>query len=354
MNISAIQFRLSGGIHINNQNLNSGQLKKELLVFLIITFAATYFLQFIVFMFGLKSVSGTDMLIPATVAIICMFLFKSKALTRKTKIIFAFFLAYTILYFFEGYISPIMGSLGGALPLLSSIIAILGLITAIILNLKKKWREELTPAKLSVGKNLKFYIIIPVIYFVLLFISITLNYVFGLGVPEKEFNLTRYFMSFITVSIMYGLLLWPTFFGEEYGWRVYLQDRLFYLFGGYKGVLILGIIWGVWHSGTIILGINYPGQPILGNIAMIFGTIVMGIIFSYAVLKTGSVWIAVLLHLITDVAGGPPANMFIATPIDSVFSFGPGIYGMAIMTIFALILLKSNLWKKENITEPST
>lgn len=161
-------------------------------------------------------------------------------------------------------------------------------------------------------------------------------------------------MSFITLTIMYGLLFWPTFFGEEFGWRVYLQDRLFYLFGGYKGVLILGIIWGVWHSGTIILGMNYPGQPVLGNIAMIFGTIIMGIIFSYAVLKTGSVWIAVLLHLITDVAGGPAANMFIATPLDSVFSFGPGIYGMAIMALFALILLKSNLWKKENIPKPST
>ncbi|MCE5214227.1 MAG: CPBP family intramembrane metalloprotease [Methanobacterium sp.] len=324
------------------------------MVFLIITFAATYILQFVVFMYGLKSVAGTDMLIPATVAIICMFLFKSKALNKETKIIFAFFLIFTILYFFEGYVTPIMGSIGGTLPLLSSIIAILGLISVIILNLKKKWREELKPSKLFFGKNLKFYIIIPVIYFVILFVSLVLNYVFGLGIPEKEFNLTNYFMAFITLSIMYGLFLWPLFFGEEYGWRVYLQDRLFPLLGGYKGVLILGIIWGIWHSGTIILGMNYPGQPILGNLAMIFGTIVMGIIFSYAVLKTGSVWIAVLLHLITDVAGGPSANMFIATPVDSVFSFGPGIYGMAIMAIFAIILLKSNLWKKENIPEPST
>nr|WP_319374512.1 hypothetical protein [uncultured Methanobacterium sp.] len=192
---------------MNIENLNIGQLKKELLVFLIITFAATYLLQFLVFMFGLKSVSGTDMLIPATVAIICMVLFKSKALTRETKVIFTFFLIYTILYFFEGYFTPLMGSIGGALPVFSSIIAILGLIAVIILNLKKKWRKGLTPAKLFIGKNLKFYIIIPVIYFVILFVSLILNYVFGLGVPGKEFNLTKYFMSFITLTIMYGLLL---------------------------------------------------------------------------------------------------------------------------------------------------
>jgi membrane protease YdiL (CAAX protease family) len=220
--------------------------------------------------------------------------------------------------------------------------------------LKKKWRKGLTPAKLSFGRNLKFYIILSVIYFLILLFSLILNYFTGLGVPEKEFNLLSYFMTFITMFVMYGLFLWPLFFGEEFGWRVYLQDRLFPLLGGYKGVLILGIIWGVWHSGTIILGHNYPGQPILGNLAMIFGTIVMGIIFSYAVLKTGSVWIAVLLHLITDVAGEVPAKMFIAAPIDPVFSFGPGIYGTVLMVIFAIILLKSNLWKKENIPEPST
>jgi uncharacterized protein len=329
-------------------------LKKELLVFLIITFVATYILEIVVFTFGSKLVAGTDMLIPATVAIICMLLFKSKALTKETKIIFTIFLVYTIIYFFEGYFTPIIGSISGSLPILSSIIAILGLTTAIILNLKKKWRKGLTPSKLFVGKNLKFYIIIPVIYFVILTICFALNYVFGLGSPENEFSLTKYFISFIPLSIMYGLLLWPYFFGEEYGWRVYLQDRLFPLIGGYKGVLVLGIIWGVWHSVTIIFGMNYAGHPILGNVAMVFGTIVMGIIYSYAVLKTGSVWIAVLLHLITDVAGSTPANLYIAVPADSVFSFGPGIYGMAVMGIFALILLKSNLWKKENIPEPST
>lgn len=86
---------------------------------------------------------------------------------------------------------------------------------------------------------------------------------------------------------------------------------------------------------------------------MIFGTIVMGIIFSYDVLKTGSVWIAVLIHLITDVTGAAPANMFITAPIDPVFSFGPGIHGNVIMAIFA-ILLRSNVWKKENITKHST
>ena len=73
-----------------------------------------------------------------------------------------------------------------------------------------------------------------------------------MGVPAKEFNLNLFLSTFISLLIVGALLLWPAVFGEEYGWRVFLQDRLLPLFGGYKGVLLLGIIWGIWHSGTIM------------------------------------------------------------------------------------------------------
>jgi len=93
------------------------------------------------------------------------------------------------------------------------------------------------------------------------------------------------------------------------------------------------------------VGLNFPEQPVLGTVLMIISTVIMGIIFSYTVLKTGSVWIAVLLHLILDTIY-PVAQYYIATAFNPVFSFGTGIYGMAITTLFALVLLKSNLWKK--------
>lgn len=330
-----------------------GELKKELFVFLIITFAATYLLDFLVYMvFGVKSAatvsvwgitSMAHMLFPATVAIFCMIYFKSPDLTPETKIIFTFFLIYVVLFFFEGYFHPIMGTIG-VLPLFSSVIAVLGILSVFILNLKKGWRERLAPAKLSIGVNLKYYIIIPVFLFLILVVSLILNYATGLGIPTQEFNLNLFFTTFISLAITAFFLMWPSFFGEEYGWRVYLQDRLFPLLGGYKGVLILGIIWGIWHTPTILLGNNFPGHPLLGNVAMVLFTITVGIIFSYSVLKTGSVWIAVLLHLICDMVQ-TPSELYIATSIDQVFSFGPGIYGSALIAVFALILLRSKVWK---------
>ena len=333
--------------------LERAQLKKELFAFLIITFAATYLLDFaIIYMMSGPLSAGTSklwqttaighMLLPATAAIICMVYFKSYTLRKETKIIFTFFLIYTILYFFESYFQPILGTIMN-FPLVSSIIAVLGILTVVILNLKKKWRDDLEPSKLSVGKNLRYYIVLPLILSIILIANAILNFVSGLGIPAMGFNLSTFFSTLMVSTFIMAFLLWPSFFGEEYGWRVYLQDRLFPLLGGYKGVLILGIIWGVWHTPGILIGSNFPGYPILGNLAMIFSTIILGIIFSYAVLKTGSVWIAVILHLVTDVIEAP-AKLYIATSFDSVFSF-TGIFGTALLAIFALILLRSKVWK---------
>lgn len=37
------------------------------------------------------------------------------------------------------------------------------------------------------------------------------------------------------------------FFGEEYGWRYFLWPKLQNRFGKRKGVLLLRILWGLWH-----------------------------------------------------------------------------------------------------------
>lgn len=345
--------------------LERGQLKKELFTFLIITFAATFIFSLAIsWILGPLSVPISKlwfislqvyMLIPATAAIICTVCFKAKALTREIKIIFAFFLIYAVLFAWESYVEPIIGT--GSLPLvalhptdttgmplLSMLVAVSGILTAIILNLKKKWRKDLEPAKLSFGKNSRNYLIIPLILSGIIIVTFILNYISGLGVPTKEFNLSMFFSTLIPSLILSSFILWPNYFGEEYGWRAYLQDRLFPLSGSDKGVLILGLLWGLWHIPLILIGVIYPGQPVLGIFLMILNTIVMGIILSYAVLKTRSVWIAVILHMLADTIY-PAANFFIAASVNPVFSFGTGIYGLAVLAVFALILFRSKVWK---------
>ncbi|AXV40897.1 CPBP family intramembrane glutamic endopeptidase [Methanobacterium sp. BAmetb5] len=348
--------------------MDKQKLKKELLLFLIITFTATILLTFaIYFISGPISSSPSKlwytslqvcMLIPASTALFCMFYFRSTSITRETKIIFAFFLIYVILFCFESYVKPILGTVempmvalqptSVEIPLISMIVAFTGILTVILLNLKKKWRAGLEPAKLFWGRNLKNYLIIPIILSLITVFSFILNYLLGLGLPSKKFDLYLFFSTLLPSLTLSFLVLWPNYFGEEYGWRVYLQDRLLPILGGYKGVLLLGIIWGLWHAPLILVGLNFPGQPVLGIVLMIISTIIMGIIFSYAVLKTGSVWIAVLLHLILDTIY-PIAQYYIATPFNPVFSFGTGIYGFALLAVLAVILLRSRVWKIKNM-----
>ncbi|MDE5823371.1 MAG: CPBP family intramembrane metalloprotease [Lachnospiraceae bacterium] len=42
-------------------------------------------------------------------------------------------------------------------------------------------------------------------------------------------------------------LVYEAFLGEEYGWRYYLQPLMQKRFGIRGGVLVLGVVWGIWH-----------------------------------------------------------------------------------------------------------
>ena len=80
-------------------------------------------------------------------------------------------------------------------------------------------------------------------------------------------------------------------FGEEYGWRGYLQNELFQL-GRIRGVLLVGVIWGAWHWPLILMGYNYPGYPLLGLLLMALYTTGLAVVLGYAVLRSGSIVLA--------------------------------------------------------------
>ena len=62
---------------------------------------------------------------------------------------------------------------------------------------------------------------------------------------------------FFTVLVNFFLSV-VAFFGEEYGWRYYLQPLLQKKFGLKGGVILLGCVWAVWHL-PIALGNHGQG-----------------------------------------------------------------------------------------------
>jgi len=133
----------------------------------------------------------------------------------------------------------------------------------------------------------------------------------------------------------------PTF-GEEFGWRAYLQPKLMPL-GGRKAVLLTGLIWGIWHWPIIIMGYNYGsdyfGAPFLGPLAMIWFTLSLSVIFGWLSFKAHSLWPAVIAHgAINGIAAlgsifvkGNPDSLLGPTPVGIIGGFG--------LTVIAVLIL---------------
>ncbi len=116
--------------------------------------------------------------------------------------------------------------------------------------------------------------------------------------------------------------------GEEFGWRAYLQPKLLPL-GGRRAMILIGVIWGVWHAPVILMGyeygFDYPGATWLGCLVFLWFTFALATFLGWATLRAGSVWPAVIGHgAINGIAGvvfffiqGKPATLL-----------GPAIVGL--------------------------
>ncbi len=132
-------------------------------------------------------------------------------------------------------------------------------------------------------------------------------------------------------------------FGEEYAWRGFLQAELFKL-GRRRGALLIGLIWGLWHVPVILSGVHtYPPTPLGLLLALVFFAL-WAIVQSYAALKTGSVWVAAFLHgLVNSVYAF--TLTYLVRPVDKVFSFGLGIYGLLCLAPIVLLVLRDRAWQ---------
>jgi membrane protease YdiL (CAAX protease family) len=155
----------------------------------------------------------------------------------------------------------------------------------------------------------------------------------------------------IVVNTLIGVLVAPLInslftFGEEFGWRSYLLGKLMPL-GGRKAMILMGLIWGVWHWPLIVMGHNYgaytldyPGAPWTGMLAMVWFCFICGVLLSWMALRGGSVWPAVIGHAaINGIASigvlfvkGEPNMVLGPTPAGLV---GSVAFSLAAIWIFA-------------------
>lgn len=100
----------------------------------------------------------------------------------------------------------------------------------------------------------------------------------------------------VTINALFG-------FGEELGWRGFLQKELG-LLGFWKSSFLIGLIWGIWHAPLILQGHNYPEHPAAGVLMMTIASMLLAPVFSYIRLKAKSVIAAAVLHGTFNGTGG--------------------------------------------------
>jgi uncharacterized protein len=141
-----------------------------------------------------------------------------------------------------------------------------------------------------------------------------------------------------------------TAFGEEVGWRGFLQRELEFL-GFWKSSIIIGIIWGLWHAPLVLQGHNYPQHPILGILMMTIFTTLLSPIFSYIRIKTESVIATSILHGTLNATAGLSLMV-----IKGGSDLTVGVTGTAgfISLIFVNIalLLYEMIWAKKHTIYP--
>ena len=107
-------------------------------------------------------------------------------------------------------------------------------------------------------------------------------------------------------------LAFTPFFGEEYGWRYYLQPILQKRFGLRGGVLLLGVAWGIWHVFLDFFFYTTPDRGLIMTLSQIITCITLGIFFAWAYMKTNNIWVPVILHYANNNLSVVVANQYSA------------------------------------------
>ena len=123
-----------------------------------------------------------------------------------------------------------------------------------------------------------------------------------------------------------ALIATPILWGEEFGWRGYLQVRLM----GNRplpSAIVTGLIWGLWHIPINLRGYNFPDHPVLGMLVFTVSTIMLSIIFGWLRIRTGSIWPASLAHSATNAVGGSLTLLLFTGGPNWIFVSYVGILG---------------------------
>lgn len=163
-----------------------------------------------------------------------------------------------------------------------------------IIAIGKEKRKHYGLENVSFKKVMLVSLIFIVLYFLRIFV--------GFAIDGKDYSglLDLGTLLMIILFLIGFFLSFLPFLGEEYGWRYYFQPILQEKFGMVKGVIVLGILWGLWHLPLNLFFYSAEGSGLLSLLNQIVNCVTSSIFMAYAYNKTKSIWAPTLIHYINN------------------------------------------------------
>ena len=159
-----------------------------------------------------------------------------------------------------------------------------------------------------------------------------------------------FWLSIVSLPFNYILTI-IAFLGEEYGWRFYLQPIMQKKFGMKLGIILLGIVWGLWHTPVDLFFYTEDSAPQM-LIGQIITCVFLGIFFGFVYLKTNNIWICVCMHFLNNNLIPIFTGTFSADVLTN--QHVPWVYLIEILLIdivvFGLFIFAKEYKKKKEVT----
>src|SRR4030095_6150792 len=136
-------------------------------------------------------------------------------------------------------------------------------------------------------------------------LSTWLGYVSISAPSSTSIDIMLFVLTFAWRLVFFSVLSLPFALGEELGWRGYAQEKLLHEFGIIKGFLLLGIVWGFWHSPAFYFLGAFPNHPILGSFVMTpVDNLLVVVPLGWLYVRSRNIWVPTLAHAFGDVLWG--------------------------------------------------